>query len=175
MAAKKKSARAVTKLPKVMSKLIRIALKDLQKAEKAENVFVDMSEWFEPTKIQCQVEVTGKILHETPACVVCAAGSVMAFTLGKLGKTKHSLEPYNFPENGSQLLAINDLRCGDVLSAAVNLDLLRDKYDSYGRLTKEAAKFEKLDAHIPEYDPKKPAVFHRAMERLAVKLEKAGL
>ena len=78
-------------LPMKLSSLIKIALKDLGKAEAQPKKFiVEMSEWYIPEEVVCATE-SGVEVDRYEACTVCAAGSVMAFTLNA-AKT----QPNNF-------------------------------------------------------------------------------
>lgn len=97
-----------TKLPLVMSELIEIALADLEKAEASSDYTVDMEYWHEPT-------LSGN------RCVVCAAGAVMAFSLG--GKKEVSYIVNDFYNNLYQLKAIDLLRRGLVYEASIILGI----------------------------------------------------
>lgn len=174
--AKNKSKRAKKKpviLPMKMSALIKVALKDIRRAERTDKIVVDMSDWFNPdNEVTCQTQ-SGAILEEYKVCTMCAAGSVMAFTLGALKRDKY-LQPDDYPKNEKQLYAINDLRGGGVSQAAMSLGLIDT--DDYGVLDEVAVtKYRKLNRNIPDYDRKKPEPFHKAMGQLQAKLEKAGL
>lgn len=163
---KKVKKRVVKKeviLPRKLSALVRIALRDIRKAEKAADKYIiDMSTYHEPTQIVCQREDTNTIISTQNVCVVCAAGSVMAFSLG--AKIDQELEPYKFPGNRQQLEAINNLRLGDVGNAYA--------YLNGGDVPK---KVWGLQTIMPNYDLKNPEPFHKAMEKLQAKLIKNGL
>jgi len=77
-------------LPKQPSKLLRLALNDLEKAEQHEDYKVSMNAFHEPNE--------GK-------CIVCLAGCVMAFSLGA-DKT-HLTYPRYFDGSESQLNALS--------------------------------------------------------------------
>lgn len=162
-----------TILPRKLSSLIRIALKDIRKAEASDKAVVDMSFYFHPNQaLDCMIN--GNTVYTKEVCVMCAAGSVMAFTLKAKMNGDRNLEPANFPGNHDQLYAIDALRIGDVLDAALTLGLV--KLDEYGDLASESeAKFESFDEPIPEYEVQDPEPFHKAMEKLQAKLQKAGL
>lgn len=167
-------------LPKVMSKLIGIALADMKKAEAARDKYViDLGIWHQPAKIQCELKTRDgdsmfsmeqDVLSERNVCVLCAAGSVMEFSLN--AATDKEFEPHHFPKNQKQLSAINDLRCGDVSSAAYRLGLAEVNRDGY-RIN--PGEFDDFDCDIPDYDRKNPKPFHAAMTKLQKRLEKAGL
>lgn len=162
---KKVKKRVVKKkviLPRKLSALVRIALRDIRKAEKAADKYiVDMGTYHEPTQIVCKREGTDTIISTQDVCVVCAAGSVMAFSLG--AKIDQELEPGKFPDNMHQLEAINNLRLGDVGSA----------YSYVNDSVPE--KVWGLQTIMPSYDLKNPEPFHKAMEKLQAKLIKNGL
>ena len=167
--AKKRVAKRNVTLPRKMSSLIKIALADMRKAEAKPDYFVvDMGVYFKPTNIVCCTDSDFGweeiIINEHPACVVCAAGSVMAFTLGKKD-SKEELVPEDMSGNDDQLMAIDSLRQGSVYEAAHVLELPEGDSDKY----------RKFDCVIPEYDRKNPKPFHKAMEKLQKKLERAGL
>lgn len=155
-------------LPTKMSALIKLALKDIRKMEKTAGVVVDMSTFFAPkSEIVCATH-SGAIVEKRTACVLCAAGAVMAGTLGAniRGQSK---APQDFKGNENQLNAIDCLREGSVGDAASNLGLFTDDYGP------KYAKYSAFNETIPEYEPMNPKPFHKAMEKLQVKLEKAGL
>jgi|ERR1700722_2650209 len=161
-------------LPKKMSKLIKVALRDMRKAEaKPDKYVINMSEWYNPDQtVDCVLSGDNNIVIESkPVCVMCAAGSVMAFTLKA---TKAADGPEHFPDNEHQLSAIDDLRCGQVGAAAAELGLHETEWDE-STCSYKPNQFERYNTHIPEYDRDKPEPFHKAMEKLQAKLEKAGL
>jgi hypothetical protein len=169
----KKAAMKV--LPMKMSALIKIALADIRKAEKLKKeFFVDMGNWLLRDELVCTVGVT--TISETPICVACAAGSVMAFTLGQRSKLRdgHEIVPEDLPDNVNQLHAIDELRQGDVLGAAAYLGLIEREgyYDDYP--PDKRAIFNKLEMKIPAYVYHKTEPFHKAMAKLQQKLVKAG-
>lgn len=152
-------------LPRKMSALITVALKDLKKVEKADGYTVDMGDWHHPDTLTCR-NGSGDTISEEDTCSVCFAGSVMAFTL-KVASTKEA-EPHSFPGNEDQLQALDSLRAGNVSDAARTLNLPGDSDGYY-------AKYAKYDTCIPYYEYMKPKPFHTAMEKLAARLKKAGL
>lgn len=174
--AKKRVVKKVTKkpviLPMKLSSLIAVALKDVRKAENTKSVVVEMSNWFEVEEVECRTQ--NDVLIETHnVCNLCAAGSVMAFSLGKLG-TAASLTPTNFPKNERQLEAINELREGNV-SGAIKCLYHDDLYDNESDASKLYRKACELNCHIPDYDRENPEPFHKAMIRFKERLQRAGL
>lgn len=175
--AKKRVVKKATKrkalviLPTKMSTLIGIALKDMRKVEKESKKYVvDMSEWYYPGKlVECKVDLGDDdkvVIDSFEVCSVCFAGSVMAFTLGGSAYYSHPGEGTPaFVKNEKQLLALNELREGNVTSA---LDHLNE--DTVNNL--KAGSFNR---HIPEYDRKDPEPFHKAMAKLQADLKKGGL
>ncbi len=170
----KKSTKKVVKkkivLPNKMSALVGIALRDIRKAEKQRNKFViDMGTYFDPNQeLVCQVGET--VVSSQKVCVLCAAGSVMAFSLGKANSTTE-LNPDAFMSNSNQLRAIDSLRQGSARYAAINLEL-PDTYDEFGSVSE---KYSGMDSIIPEYSIQDPEPFHKAMEKFKAQLQKAGL
>lgn len=160
-------------LPKKMSSLIAICLKDIKKAEALPKKFVvDMSSWFQPEDINCETS-DGVVIETHHVCTVCAAGAVMAFSLKK-ADTNDELFPDAFPRNEKQLDAINYLRTGDVFAAARALELI--DFNEYGDANEgDRSKYEGFETSMPEYKRDNPKPFHTAMGKLHDKLKKAGL
>lgn len=172
----KKTARSQFILPKKMSKLIDIGLRDLRATEKMNNFIIDMDTYFHPTKLECRIDEYDKVIKTEPACVVCFAGSVMAQTL-KAPITGRDLDPVDFDGNSRQLEALNGLRCGSTTSAAIELGLLDENHGyDYEKMdfTPAYKKLSKLDMDIPQYDMDNPEPFHKAMIKFRNKLAKAG-
>lgn len=164
----KAKKKAVVVLPKKMSRLIKIALRDIRKAEEAEFI-INMHDWYKPAiKVTCNTFVDGygeTVVREYETCSLCLAGSVMRFSLAGEQQKKRELTPSMFSKNRAQLEAINALRMGDVGEAAEILNL-----DYNGTPV-----YNEFDTGIPDYDMQDPEPFHRTMTKLQVKLEKAGL
>ena len=164
----KKVSKKKTILPKKLSSLIGIALRDIRKAEKQEKYIVDMGTFHEPSIIVCSYEggfsSEGRIIKREPACIVCAAGSVMAFTL-KADFTK-DLSPSSFKRNEAQLNAIDALRTGNAQSAAAFLDPSDKECDNLYEI--------EMKTYIPDYDRDNPKPFHKAMVKFQIALKKAG-
>ena len=129
-----------------VSRLIRIALADLEKCEASEEYTIYMETWHSPNS------------H----CAVCFAGAVMAQTIGiskSVGAIPHQLHPLV----EAQLLALNYLRAG-FAQDAWNILLWR----THGDYPLSRAYYS-----VPEYDCS-PAGFKRAMRAMADRFEKAG-
>ena len=90
-------------LPGKPSELIKLALKDLTKAEKAKNVEILMEDWYFRRWFE-------------EKCYVCLAGSVMRGTM-KIKPTPESegsfaVSPMEYPEEELALTALNLFRLG---------------------------------------------------------------
>jgi hypothetical protein len=133
-------------LPKIPSKLIRLALNDLKLVENDSDYRVDMAHYHERWQ-------------DSGPCFVCLAGSVMAKTLHA---AKRHLKTYDMGTDNRPLLrALNLFRLGCVREAI----LMMGKYDDAS---------SKYDREIVQYDEDRD-LFVRDMERLANDLEKDGL
>lgn len=134
-------------LPRKMSALIRIALKDLEKVERSRIYEVAMGDWHHPLG-------DGK-------CAVCFAGAVMAKTC------RFKKNDYVYPrrssmgENLDQFFALDSLRQGEIRLAASEL-----------RLSSNVALPE--DRRITPYS-ESPAQFRADMLELAHDLAARGL
>lgn len=145
-------------LPDTMSGLIRVALRDLKKAERTPKYKINMDEWHRPSD-------NGK------SCSVCYAGSVMAFSLnaGPLA----SVEPSNWWNGIAQKLeVINYLRCGGVSTAARVLRVSDQKQQAANTFEIDN---EPLCTAIPEYSKRTRVAFHAAQKKLADALARVGL
>jgi hypothetical protein len=157
----KKVSKKKVILPRKLSSLIGIALRDLRKAEKSDKYIISMESTFHsPTTVTCTANHGEILVKEQQACVICAAGSVMAFSLNA-GNVERS--PGDFVGNSAQLDAIDFLRKGNATAAAEELNITH-KYEI----------LEKLDSWIPDYDRNNPEPFHKAMIEFQAKLKKAG-
>lgn len=182
--AKKRVVRKVAKkarrviLPKKLSSLIKICLRDMRKAEALpEKYVISMGEWYSPNEtVSCQLD-DGTLIKEHTVCVMCAAGSVMAFSLANERQKKETLGPDDFGDNELQLGAIDCLRQGQCAAAyrAINRDddPESESYNWNDDITHQ--KLERLDTKIPDYEPTNPEPFHKAMTKLHDKLARAGL
>jgi hypothetical protein len=145
------------KLPNKPSKLLALALSDLEKAEKSKFYEIDMDGWHTPN------------IDKQSTCSVCLAGSVIAFSL----KTPRVMEksPNHFLEFEGrlgeviykQLTAINQLREGYVADALEKLGI--DVSD---------AKVKVMDREITEYGIDKRE-FKKQMRELISDLALVGL
>ena len=138
-------------LPEKPSELIRVAIKDLIKCEKSPKYYIDMGEWHTP------YGYLGK-------CTVCLAGSVMAKTFDK------NLKAVIFPESfdsstENKLVAIDNLRAGDLHSAFLNLNI------EYNCELFGVSEFEGID--MIQYHAN-PTLFKKDMLGLADYLEFVG-
>lgn len=142
-------------LPGQPSKLIRLALKDLEAVEKSKRFVVDMNEWFRPNG----------------QCAVCLAGSVMAKTL-KVSTSKRKLKslglldswgeviPDKFKKEMYALQALNYFRLGECGWAFRYLDLTKGSGVPF-------------DCMITDYHSD-PEEFKDQMHQLAGELEDGG-
>lgn len=106
-----KTKKRTPQLPKKMSALLRVAVRDAQALEKSKKYKLAMGDWHVPA----DESVSGK-------CEVCLAGSVMARTLGC--NPSENMDPHELrPRLADALLAINCMREGDFFSAAAQLGL----------------------------------------------------
>lgn len=181
--AKKRPVKAKAKrkpeviLPMKLSALIKIALRDIRKAEALPKQFViEMSDWYVPEIVECRTN--NDVLIEThKVCSVCAAGSVMAFSLGALKNHPDTLlEPHHYPKNQRQLNAINCLREGEAYQAYAELYPQVVDQKDYDKVVdqKDYDKLDDLSINIPDYDREDPEPFHKAMAQFETDLRKAG-
>lgn len=140
---------AKIKLPTKPSKLIRIALADLAKAEKSKKYFVEMEDTFH----------TPTTLNKKTVCVVCFAGAVMANTLGVSPETEAYTSSFG-TYNETRLRSLDLFRVGDIESGLNNLG-----YTNFLVVNKP---------HIPDYHKSKTG-FKKAMKNLATTFEKLGM
>lgn len=151
----------VDPLPDTLSGLIRVALKDLAKAERTPGYVIDMHDWHSPTQ-------NGK------NCSVCFAGSVMAMSLKASPLSDVSPDDWWNGITG-KLEAINSLREGDITSALSYIGL------DWGSPQHSAGmEFERDHADvccIPDYgkSASQRKKFHDAQKKLATALAKIGL
>lgn len=85
-------------LPDQPSKLLELALNDLEQVENDPRYDINMGQWHNP--------------HET-ACSVCLAGAVMAGTLGAAPGEEFSPEDFEQSNDAWKLYALDSARCGD--------------------------------------------------------------
>lgn len=166
---RKSASKKMIVLPKKLSSLIGIALKDIRKVEALSNKYViDMRVWYDPDReLVCKLGdgEHAKVVSRNKVCVLCAAGSVLAFSLGAGGVEKTAAINELEKKNSDQLEAIDYLRQGDAGCAAGALYLSEKVQD----------KADDLSVNIPEYEVSNPEPFHSAMKAFQTKLAKAGL
>lgn len=144
-------------LPSVPSQLIRLALADLAKVEVREEYTVDMGNWHLPLPFA-----------DAPRCSVCLAGAVIAQSLGA-GLTE-DVVPENFSRaTRDALRALDYFRTGLVGCGLNAMGVWRSDHEAQHRLV---AGYDYRTIPCYEQDA---ALFHAAMERLAARLEEAGL
>lgn len=148
------------KLPRKMSELILVGLRDLAKVERNTTVYkVNMGVWHTPNS------------H----CTVCLAGAVMAKSLdvepweelspGGLIRSALTGKPRASGQDVLALQALNCLRQGGVGQAAATMGLSSRRVD----------KAVSFDCMIVNYWRDEPKPFHSDMRNLAKRLAKAGL
>ena len=135
------------KLPVKPSKLIKLALSDLEKCEK-EGLIIDMAYWLTPCGNTYKV---------------CLGGAVMYQTLNMRSKDRDSVPLCTTGKYEDRLRAINLLRQGCLDSAAKNL--------GFYELTKKCKVYKNIK--ITEYSIN-PFLFKTDMLNLASMLEKIG-
>lgn len=178
----KKVVRKVKKmkiLPFKMSALIKIALADIRKAEALKDQYIiDMSTWYQKESAVCTLPRTGQVIKKHDVCIMCAAGSVMQFSLGAANRIPEhhangiDLEPADFTGNQIQLNAINSLRTGDIGNAA---SVLFDGV-KWGKVCNKLYHNGLEDGvDIPDYETEDPEPFHKALTKLQHQLAKIGL
>jgi hypothetical protein len=141
------------KLPYKPSKLLTIALKDLQKVEKLKKDYrIDMWDYHQAS------------YSSSDTCSVCLAGAVMARTL-KTPKTK-TVHPEVFGDhNHYALRAIDLFRMGECDTAFEYLGIHDDLYRLSGS--------DRFNREMPEYKGK-GVRFKNAIKKLIGDLKKAG-
>lgn len=166
-----KAKKVQAKLPSKPSELIRVALKDLRKAERSKKYVIDMGTWhephgdweFNPDKGYDEYVPNGK-------CTVCLAGSVIAGTLGV--SPKKDAEPLDFgAKTRAALRALNYFREGSIDSAFAALRISEAKQQA----AREA--LDLLGFYYEEtfYDEAAPDAFHVRLGAIAGVLESVGL
>lgn len=139
-----KASKPVT-LPDEPSALIRLALRDLEKAERSRLYTIDMDNWHLPNGV----------------CKVCFAGSVMAFSLG--ARRHDRVEPEDFDnDTRRKLIALNYFRSGRIEYGLLTM----------GRSLPPGV--PDWDRSIRPYADD-PSTFKSSMRSMAKMLAKAGL
>lgn len=108
-------------LPEKLSAVMRVALKDEDRAFKSPFYKIDMGGWHDPVW-EDSTYLSDDDDLEPVCCHVCLAGAVMAGTL-KLDKTKEG-SPDLWPELDNRLLSLDEIREGSIASA-----LMTGEYD----------------------------------------------
>lgn len=154
----------MTRLPKKLSALIRVALADLAKVEKSKKYRVDMCRWHSP-----QAVFKEHIAFDR--CAVCFAGAVMAKTL-KCARTKHVSPEHFSPYVEQRLFALDSVRSGEVRCALRQIGVGDAKAASAEELI-----LDQLEGW-PGYDAddrEQSKAFKRHMRRVADLLEEQAL
>jgi hypothetical protein len=110
---------------KKLSTLLRLALKDLARAERSKRYVINMGTWHEP--VQAYDASTGSC-QETGKCQVCLAGSVIAGTLN--ADLSECVEPCDYEVGRdcttvNKLYALNSIRQGHIQSALQSIGRLK--------------------------------------------------
>lgn len=144
----------MTELPNKPSKLIRLALADLVRAEHDPLYEIHMGTW------HSRRWVPGAVGEELGPCSVCFAGVVMAFSL-ELPIGLDAL-PECFSDGiKRKLFALDSFRCGGIQTGLAEMGL---------QLPSGLAQ----SMQVPPYDALNGA-FHAAMNEMANLLERNGL
>lgn len=160
-------------LPNVPSKLILIALGDLEKMERAKGYQIDMEVWHDPDPhgVVAAAQVENKDA-KSEVCSVCLAGSVMVCSLGNKNKNK-TLSPHKFSTRlAGQLEAINHFREGAVEEGLMEMKLwykLSPEMQAYASGSGGSG-----DYNIADYADNKKQ-FKKDMRALAERLAVVGL
>ena len=141
------------KLPGKPSKLIRLALADLELAENSKEYRIEMRTWHKPHIYSFMTAAP-----RTTRCYVCLAGSVMAGTLG--GNVRNWLSPNSYPKECRALLALDYFRTGRIQSGFELLGL--NNYD-----------VNNINI-IGDFYRRRPKAFKKYLNTLADSLESQG-
>lgn len=168
-------AKLKVRLPNKPSKLIRLALKDLEKVERQPDKYtINMSRWhIPPNEFRDPQQDDFRNAEERRTCSVCLAGSVMAGTLKKRRTVEFT--PNSFPRDvEGKLNALNEFRTGDIIQGLSEMDIQEEELDQ--KLASKLLKRERTfpPFKFPDYDDS-PKKFKLAMNRLANFFEKVGL
>jgi hypothetical protein len=142
------------RLPNKLSKLIRVAVKDLDTVSRKPGYRVAMGYWHQPL-----IDSTGRA-STNRVCCVCLAGAVIAQRSSVRRMTKVEPSQFDVPVY-TKLRALNFLRCGEIADACRAVGIKRPKGVSIARFV---SPYEYV-----------PALFYKDMEKLAKYLEKHGL
>jgi hypothetical protein len=162
--------------------LIRLALKDLTKAERTKGYSTEMDNWHtapDPSETLPEYDPeTCKVTQpKTEPCQVCLAGSVMAFSLN-VPRTC-SIQPEEFPAKvASRLLALNSFRIGAIQSGLMSMGVSEARINKaceiFGLSKKYDDPAEWSCVSVVEYADD-PDEFKKQMRAMARKLASIGL
>lgn len=142
------------RLPNKVSKLVKLAIADLEWVERSKRYSIKMCSWFPSKKRPIQ----------EGNCSMCLAGAVMLRSLDARKLKKQC--PSEFPRSiNGKLLALDHLRCGSI-------DQFLESVGLWGNLTIHRVRILKA-IHIPEYR-ENPILFKENMLRIASSLESWG-
>lgn len=148
------------RLPKRPSNLLKVSLRDFQRARRTPGIKIQMESWHSP-KYRYPEEM--QPLCEFTCCFVCMAGAVMHCSGG--APLTHTLNPEDFPEPlRGQLYAINYLRSGYVYQA----------FSVMGRPWSPMLPTSMIRVPVAEYKASNPRPFYRSMRRLIKLLASKG-
>jgi len=162
-------------LQRKLSSLVELAIHDMKKVEKMRGYRINMIRWHEPFSTD---DGTG-----VEVCAVCAAGSVMARTLG-VPKDQYAVPTPRYFSIGTnaRLDAINCLRCGDIANAMICMVRPRCKTDEEAEdLANKILKSAGCDSYfyVSNFSSKNAGddikKFYADMESLAAYLKSKGL
>lgn len=137
-------------LPDKPSELIETALRDLEAVERLPETYrVDMRMWHSWGSSEKK-------------CYVCLAGAVMAQSLG--AGPERDLDPTEFDEEYSKLIALNYFRCGDITVGLMHMSAWKTEYED---------KIE--DRHVPQYNRDDGRSFKEEIRKMVEYLREKGL
>jgi hypothetical protein len=137
-------------LPDTLSGLLRLAVADAQKCANDPRYVLQMGSWHEPGLKRCSV---------------CMAGAVMAQSLNADPRIQVLPEDY---QDEYDLMAIDEMRCGDMLGAASTLGLMPNA-------DQEVALFKAEQEVRADFDVVAGRASWDTYLKAATILEKAGL
>lgn len=141
------------------SRVLALALEDLQKLERTPGFRINMSEWV--SMYSGRYDEFGIWQSDEKECVVCLGGSVLVERFNV--KSWSGLNRGNFPKRAKQIArALNEFRTGDIWCGLMELGI------------------KKIPGSLPCYAPvtgyhTNPSIFKRDMRGIIKQLEEAGL
>lgn len=172
------------KLPRKLSKLLKISLDDLETINANPGYVADSVNWHHPVdagRIARTPELKGQKVANNP-CLVCQAGAVMVQRFdAKPGKTLAPASLAISEKDQMALRAIDAMRNGNFKMAAARLDIKIELPEEIEKIEKIEALYNKLFAddrptRIGHFLGKAEAGSHIAtMRKLVPALEKQGL